>query len=70
MLAESTDRDRGFNSSALSVADSLGAALALSISGAAFAAAQRGGHDPFLVVFAIAGGIGALAVLAAVRTRH
>ena len=33
MLAESTDRDRGLNSSALSVADSLGAALALSVSG-------------------------------------
>src|SRR5205085_2023045 len=29
MLAASTDRDRGLNSSALSVADSLGAALAL-----------------------------------------
>ena len=41
MLAESTDRDRGFNSSALSVADSLGAALALSVTGVAFAAAER-----------------------------
>ncbi len=69
MLAESTDRDRGLNSSALSVADSLGAALALSVSGVAFAAAERGGTDPFLVVYALAGAIGVLGVLAAVRTR-
>lgn len=69
MLAESTDRDRGLNSSALSVADSLGAALALSVSGVAFAAAQSGGTDPFLVVYALAGAIGVLGVLAAVRTR-
>jgi MFS family permease len=69
MLAESTDRDRGLNSSALSVADSLGAALALSVSGVAFAAAERGGTDPFLVVYALAGAIGVLGVVAAVRTR-
>ena len=69
MLAESTDRDRGLNSSALSVADSLGAALALSVSGVAFAAAQDSGIDPFLVVYALAGTIGVLGVFAAVRTR-
>ncbi|MCW2817371.1 MAG: transporter [Marmoricola sp.] len=69
MLAESTDRDRGLNSSALSVADSLGAALALSVSGVAFAAAQGGGTDPFVVVYALAGAIGVLGALAAVRTR-
>ena len=69
MLAESTDRDRGLNSSALSVADSLGAALALSVSGVAFGAAERGGTDPFLAVYALAGAIGVLGVLAAVRTR-
>ena len=39
MLEASTDRDRGFNSSALSVADSLGAALSLSV-GAVFAASN------------------------------
>jgi MFS family permease len=70
MLAESTDRDRGFNSSALSIADSLGAALALSVTGVAFAAAERAGTDPFLVVYALAAGVGVLGVLAAVRTRH
>jgi MFS family permease len=68
MLAESSDRDRGWNSSALSVADSLGAALALSVSGVAFAAAERGGTDPFLVVYALAGVVGVLGVLAALRT--
>ncbi len=70
MLAESTDRDRGFNSSALSVADSLGAALALSVCGVAFAAVRGGGPDPFLVVFVVASGIGLLGVVAAIRTRH
>jgi MFS family permease len=70
MLAESTDRDRGLNSSALSIADSLGAALALSVTGVAFAAAERVGTDPFLVVYALAGAIGVLGVVAAVRTRR
>jgi MFS family permease len=54
MLAASTDRDRGFNSSAISIADSLGAALSLSLCGIAYAAAERVGTDPFLAVFAIA----------------
>lgn len=68
MLAVTTDADRGFNSSALSVADSLGAALALSLSGIAYAAALRSDVDPFPVVYAIAVGIGVLGVLAARRT--
>ena len=38
------DRDRGFNSSALTIADSLGAALALSVSGVVFAASERAGR--------------------------
>jgi MFS family permease len=69
MLEASTDRDRGFNSSALTVADSLGAALALSIAGAAFAAAGRHGLDPFGTVFAFAAAAAVLGVLAAARTR-
>lgn len=69
MLEASTDRDRGFNSSALTVADSLGAALALSVAGAAFAAAQRQDLDPFLTVFAFAAIAAVLAVIAASRTR-
>ncbi len=68
MLEASTDRDRGFNSAALSVADSLGAALALSIAGASFAAAQRSDVDPFLAVFALAAALGVVGVWAASRT--
>lgn len=69
MLEVSTDRDRGFNSAALSVADSLGAALALSLSGIAFSIADRQGADPFLVVFSLAAAGGVLGVAAASRTR-
>lgn len=69
MLEASTDRDRGFNSSALTVADSLGAALALSVAGTAFAAAERQDLDPFLTVFAFAALAAVLGVLAASRTR-
>ena len=68
MLDASTDRDRGFNSSAISFADSLGAALALSVSGVVFGAADRGGLDPFLSVFAVAVAIGAVGVVTAART--
>ncbi len=68
MLEVSTDRDRGFNSSALTVADSLGAALALSIAGSAFAAAERGTVDPFLTVFVFAAAAAVLGVVAASRT--
>ena len=69
MLAVSSDRDRGFNSSALTIADSLGAALALSVSGVVFAASQRAGQDPFLAVFVLGGLIAALGVVAAARTQ-
>ena len=58
MLRHSTDRDRGFNSSALSIADSLGAALALAVCGVAFEAVQRSEltgvlGDPFAAVFTV-----------------
>jgi predicted MFS family arabinose efflux permease len=69
MLDVSTDLDRGFNSSAISVADSLGAALALSVSGVVFEAADRAGLDPFVAVLAVATAVGVLAVAAAARTR-
>ena len=68
MLDASTDRDRGFNSSAISVADSLGAALALSVSGVVFAATDRVGLDPFLAVFGVAVAIAALGWVTAART--
>jgi MFS family permease len=68
MLAASSDTDRGFNSSALSIADSLGGALSLSFSGIVFGIATRAGADPFLSVFVLATGIAALGVVAASRT--
>ena len=68
MLDVSTDADRGFNSAALTIADSLGAALALSISGVVFAAATRQDANPFLGVFVFAMGLGVLGVLTARRT--
>lgn len=69
MLAASSDEDRGFNSSALSIADSLGAALSLSVAGVAFAAAARGGLEPFQAVYGVAVCCAVAAVLAARRTR-
>jgi MFS family permease len=69
MLDASTDADRGFNSSAISVSDSLGAALALSVSGIAFDAADRAGADPFVAVLAVATAIAVLGMATAARTR-
>jgi predicted MFS family arabinose efflux permease len=68
MLDVSTDADRGSNSAALSIADSLGAALALSVSGVVFAAAQRQDANPFLAVFVFAIGLGLLGVVTSRRT--
>ena len=68
MLADSGDSDRGFNSSALSIADSLGGALTISASGVAFAVATRAGGDAFVAALSLGGVVGALAVLAASRT--
>lgn len=64
MLAASGPGDRGFNSSALSIAEALGGALALSLSGAAFAVADRAGGDPFLAAFGVAVACGVLGVVA------
>ena len=69
MLAESGDSDRGFNSAALSIADSLGGALVISGSGVAFAVADRAGGDPFVAALTLGGAVAALSVLAAARTR-
>ncbi len=69
MLGASTDADRGFNSSALSIADSLGAALAITIAGIAYALSpdsEIAAH--FGAVFAVGTVCAALAVLAARRT--
>lgn len=68
MLELSDDHDRGGNSSALTVADSLGAALALALAGAFFATADRQGLDPFVAVMGLAAAGGVLGVVAASRT--
>lgn len=68
MLAASTDADRGFNSSALTIADSIGAALALALCGIGYAATDRAGGDPFLAVFGIAVVCSVGAVVTAIRT--
>jgi MFS family permease len=70
MLADSGDTDRGFNSAALSIADSLGGALTISLSGVVFAVATRAGGDPFALALALGSTVGALAVVAASRTRR
>jgi MFS family permease len=70
MLADSGDSDRGFNSAALSIADSLGGALTISASGVAFAVASRAGADPFVSALAVGTAVAALSVLAASRTRR
>src|SRR5690606_644594 len=54
-LSYSSERDQGFNSSALSIADSLGGALALASTGIVFAALLGlGGAWPFAGCFALA----------------
>ncbi|WP_344304057.1 MFS transporter [Nocardioides bigeumensis] len=68
MLAASSADDRGFNAAALSIADALGAALALSVSGVAFTTADRLGGDPFLAAFGVAVASGLVGVLVAART--
>jgi predicted MFS family arabinose efflux permease len=68
MLADSTDADRGFNSAALSIADSLGGALTIAASGVAFAITLRAGGDQFVAALAIGTAAGVLAILGATRT--
>lgn len=67
-LAASNDDDRGFNSSALSIGDAIGAALALSVCGLVYASATRAGGDPFLAVFGVAIVTSAAAFTTATRT--
>ena len=54
VLAYSAPGSQGVNSSALSIADSIGAALALALTGLAFAAADRGPDAPFTAALAVA----------------
>lgn len=54
VLAYSAPGSQGVNSSALSIADSIGAALALSLTALAFAAADRSPDAPFTAALAVA----------------
>lgn len=67
-LALSTKDTEGFNSSAMSISDSLGGALALAATGIVFAAfATAAGPAPFAGVFALTGAIAVVGVLVAPR---
>ena len=65
-LSLSTPANQGFNSSAMTVADSFGSAMVLAITGTLFAALATIA-DPFTAVFALAGAIAAVAVVLAKR---
>lgn len=67
-LQASTDANRGFNSSALNAADSLGAALALALAGMVFATAERLGADPFAPVYLLSVVIAVIGLAAAWRS--
>lgn len=65
-LAYSAQGSEGFNSSALSIADSTGSAVAIAVSGLAVAAVGQGPAG-FAVVFAIAGALSLLALIPGLR---
>lgn len=65
-LAYSTPQNQGFNSSALSISDSIGAATAIAVMGLVFTALQTSGAG-FPAVFAIAAVLAAFAVLPGLR---
>ncbi len=65
-LSLSTPANQGFNSAAMTVADSFGSAMVLAITGTLFAALATTA-DPFTAVFALAGVIAAVAVVLAPR---
>ncbi|HWK76815.1 MULTISPECIES: MFS transporter [unclassified Microbacterium] len=68
-LAASTEETQGFNSAAMTVADSFGTALSLAVTGVLFAALAAGGFA-FVAVFALAGLLAAAAAILAPRTRR
>lgn len=67
-LARSTPANQGFNSAAITIADSLGAALALAVTGLIFAyLTAAGGTMPFTVTFVLTAAIALIALLLAGR---
>lgn len=70
VLATSSPAEQGFNSGAMTVADSFGSALALAVTGSLFVTLGAvAGVDAFAGVFALAAVIGAAAAVLAPRTR-
>ncbi len=68
-LAYSTPQNQGFNSSALSISDSVGAASTIAVMGLAFTALVASDAG-FVVVFGIAGLIALLALVPGLRMGH
>ncbi len=68
-LAYSTPQNQGFNSSALSISDSIGASMSIAAMGLAFTA-LGGTSAGFTVVFAIAAGLALLALVPGLRLGH
>lgn len=68
-LAYSTPQNQGFNSSALSISDSIGAATAIAAMGLVFTA-LAGTDAGFPAVFAIAAGLALLALVPGLRLGH
>ena len=66
-LAMSTPENQGFNSGAMTVADSFGSALALAVTGTLFTALA--GADPFLGVFVLAAVVAFAAAVLSPRVR-
>jgi len=68
VLAGSTERDQGFNSAAMTITDSTGAATAIAFAGLVFFAFGAGAEG-FVAVFALTAVLGLLAVPVAFRAR-
>ena len=69
VLGHSTERDQGFNSAALSIADSVGGATAIAFAGLMFAVGLGLGVNPFASALALTAVIAVLAVPVAFRAR-
>jgi MFS family permease len=68
-LAYSTPQNQGFNSSALSISDAIGASVAIAVMGLTFVA-LNGTDAAFPVVFAIAAALSLLALIPGLRLGH
>lgn len=68
-LAYSSPQNQGFNSSALSISDSIGASMTIAIMGIVFTALSATGAG-FVAVFAIALGLAGLALVPGLRLGH